>query len=90
MPRERKTLAQIFKAQALFQQHRQLAPQATLSYRVFARQYDYDLHRADLALLEGSTRTPIQLDEQQRFVEYLLINLFTAIFGTETQDANLL
>lgn len=68
MPRERKTLAQIFKAQALFQQHRQLAPQATLSYRVFARQYADDLHRADLALLEGSTRTPIQLDEQQRFV----------------------
>ncbi len=68
MPRERKTLAQIFKAQALFQQHRQLAPQASLTYRVYARQYADDLQRADLALLEGQNRTPIQLDEHQRFV----------------------
>jgi hypothetical protein len=68
MPRERKTLAEIFKAQALFLQHRQLAPHATLTYRVYARQYADDLHRADLALLEGQTRSPIPLDDQQRFV----------------------
>ncbi|MBT9491107.1 MAG: hypothetical protein IV107_01890 [Paucibacter sp.] len=68
MPRERKTLAQILKAQTLFQQHRQLAPQATLTYRVYARLSAADLPRADLALLSEQGRVPIPLDPQQRFV----------------------
>ncbi|MDC8772616.1 hypothetical protein [Roseateles albus] len=66
--RERKTLAQIFKAQALFQKHHKLAPQASLNYRVYARKYPDDLLRADLGLVGAQGRTPVTLDEEQRFV----------------------
>jgi hypothetical protein len=68
LPRERKTLDQIFKAQALFQKHHSLAPKAELKFRVYARQYASDLDRADLALVGEQGRTPIALDEQHQFV----------------------
>jgi hypothetical protein len=68
MQRERKTLAQIFKAQDLFHKHHHFAPQAALTYRVYARQSADDLARADLGLLHQEGRTPVQLDEQQSFV----------------------
>ncbi|MFY7866241.1 hypothetical protein [Roseateles sp.] len=68
LPRERKTLAQIFKAQALFQKHQGLAPKAELKFRVYARQYASDLDRADLALVGEQGRTPIALNDQHLFV----------------------
>ncbi len=68
LPRERKTLAQIFKAQALFEKHHALAPKAALKFRVYARQYASDLDRADLALLGEQGRTPIALDKNHEFV----------------------
>lgn len=66
--RERKTLAQIYQAQALFQKHRQLAPDAALTYRVYARQRADDLERADLGLVGAHGRLPVQLDARQSFV----------------------
>lgn len=65
--RESKTLAQLFKAQALFEQHRALAPEAPLRFQVYARTQADASPSLDLGLITPDGRLPVALDAQDRF-----------------------
>lgn len=67
-PREKKTLAQLFKAQALFEQYRALAPTAPLLFKVYARTQADASPSLDLGLMTPQGRQPVALDAQDRFV----------------------
>lgn len=66
--REKKTLAQLFKAEALFEKHRALAPLATLKFKVYARTQADTAPSLDLGLMAPGGRQSLQLDAQDRFV----------------------
>jgi hypothetical protein len=66
--RETKTLAQLFKAQALFEQHRALAPAAELKFKVYARTQADAAPSLDLGLMLPGGRQPLVLDAEDRFV----------------------
>ncbi len=66
--REKKTLAQLFKAQALFDKHRALAPDAVLRFQVYARTQADSSPSLDLGLMTPAGRRPLVLDAQDRFV----------------------
>lgn len=66
--REKKTLGQLFKAEALFEQHRALAPAAVLKFRVYARTRAESTQALELALLTPAGREPVVLDAEDRFV----------------------
>jgi hypothetical protein len=66
--REKKTLAQLFKAQALFDQHHALAPAAELRFKVYARKQAESAPSLALALVAPSGRVPVVLDGDDRFV----------------------
>jgi len=66
--REKKTLAQLFKAEALFERHRALAPAAALTFKVYARTQAETTQRLELGLMTPGGRQPVVLDEQDRFV----------------------
>ncbi|MFG6432815.1 hypothetical protein [Roseateles sp. LYH14W] len=66
--REKKTLAQLFKAEALFLKHRALAPTAPLTFKVYARTQAESTERLSLGLATPAGREPVALDEQDRFV----------------------
>lgn len=66
--REKKTLAQLFKAEALFEKHRALAPLATLKFKVYARTQADTAPSLDLGLMVPGGRQPLHLDAQDRFV----------------------
>ncbi len=67
-PRELKTLNQFAYTQILFERYHQLAPQAELKFKVFARKSERDLDHAELSLVGKSESAPVVLDAQQRFV----------------------
>ncbi|MDR7332594.1 hypothetical protein [Roseateles asaccharophilus] len=66
--REKKTLAQLFKAQALFDKHRALAPAAELKFKVYARTQADAAPSLDLGLMLPAGRQPLVLDAEDRFV----------------------
>ncbi|MGQ3053107.1 MAG: hypothetical protein ACT6S0_15125 [Roseateles sp.] len=66
--REKKTLAQLFKAEALFQKYRALAPDAALTFRVYARKQAEAAQSLELGLKTPGGRQPVVLDAQERFV----------------------
>jgi hypothetical protein len=66
--REKKTLAQLFKAEALFAQHHALAPAASLTFKVFARKQADASPSLALGLMAPTARQPVVLDDQDRFV----------------------
>ncbi|MFN3305409.1 MAG: hypothetical protein ACK44A_17080 [Roseateles sp.] len=68
LAREKKTLAQLFKAQALFEEHRALAPDAPLRFQVYARTQADASPSLDLGLMTPEGRQPVVLDAQDRFV----------------------
>lgn len=65
--REKKTLAQLFKAEALFQKHHALAPAADLKFKVYARSQADLAPSLDLALVTPAGRRPVVLDGDDRF-----------------------
>jgi hypothetical protein len=65
--RERKTLAQLFKAEALFEKHRALAPAAPLRFKVYARTQAETTQALALALVLPDGRQPVPLDAEDRF-----------------------
>lgn len=65
--REKKTLGQLFKAQALFEQHRALAPAAPLKFKVYARTQAETTHALELGLMLPGGRQPLPLDGDGRF-----------------------
>lgn len=65
--REKKTLAQLFKAQSLFDQYRALAPTAPLLFKVYARTQADAAPSLDLGLMTPQGRQPVALDAQDRF-----------------------
>lgn len=66
--REKKTLAQLFKAEALFEKFHALAPQAALKFRVYARTRAEQTQRLELGLMTPVGRQPVLLDDEDRFV----------------------
>jgi hypothetical protein len=66
--REKKTLAQLFKAEALFEKYRPLAPAAALTFKVYARTQAEGAQRLELALVTPAGRQPVTLDADGRFV----------------------
>ena len=66
--REKKTLAQLVKAEALFEKYRALAPAATLTFKVYARTQAETTQRLELGLMTPAGRQPVALDAQDRFV----------------------
>ncbi|MEO6277761.1 hypothetical protein [Roseateles sp.] len=66
--REKKTLAQLFKAEALFAQYRALAPAAALTFKVYARTQAETTQRLELGLMTPAGRQPVALDGEDRFV----------------------
>lgn len=66
--REKKTLAQLFKAQALFDKFHALAPQAALKIRVYARTRAEQAQSLALGLMTPGGRQPVVLDADDRFV----------------------
>ena len=66
-PREHKTLAQLFKAQALFEQFQALAPQAGLMFKLHARTQAERGDALALGLMTPAGREPVTLDAQDRF-----------------------
>ena len=66
--REKKTLAQLFKAEALFEQYRALAPAAALKFKVHARTQVETTQALELALALPEGRRPVPLDAEDRFV----------------------
>lgn len=66
--REKKTLAQLFKAQALFDKFHALAPAAELKFRVYARTQAELAQRLELGLMTPVGRQPVVLDGEDRFV----------------------
>lgn len=66
--REMKTLGQLFKAEALFAEHRALAPAAALRFKVYARKQADAAPSLALGLMAPAGRQPVTLDEQDRFV----------------------
>jgi hypothetical protein len=65
--REKKTLGQLFKAQALFEKHRALAPAAPLMFKVYARTQAETTQALELGLMLPGGRQPLALDAQGRF-----------------------
>ncbi|HEY0953156.1 MAG TPA: hypothetical protein VGE36_00260 [Roseateles sp.] len=68
LAREKKTLAQLFKAQALFERYRALAPAAVLRFKVYARTQADASPSLDLGLVTPAGRQPLVLDAEDRFV----------------------
>lgn len=66
--REKKTLAQLFKAESLFEQYHALAPAAALKFKVHARTQAETTQALDLALVLPTGRQPVPLDAEDRFV----------------------
>ena len=66
--REKKTLAQLFKAEALFQKFHALAPAAELRFKVYARKQAESAPSLALALVTPAGRVPVVLDGDDRFV----------------------
>ncbi|WP_310347446.1 hypothetical protein [Pelomonas aquatica] len=66
--RERKTLAQLFKAQSLFEKYRGLAPAAALTFKVYPRTQGELAQKLELALVTPEGREPVALDAEDRFV----------------------
>jgi hypothetical protein len=66
--REKKTLAQLLKAQDLFQRHHALAPAAALQFKVYARTQAEAAQPLALSLVTPEGRWPVALDAQDRFV----------------------
>ncbi|WP_422018405.1 hypothetical protein [Roseateles sp.] len=65
--REKKTLAQLFKAQALFDKFHALAPAAELRFKVYARTQAESTQALALGLMAPAGRQPVRLDAQDRF-----------------------
>lgn len=65
--REKKTLAQLFKAQALFDKFHALAPQAELKFKVYARTRAEQAQPLELGLMTPAGRQPVALDAEDRF-----------------------
>ena len=65
--REKKTLAQLFKAQALFDKFHAFAPQAELKFKVYARTQAEQTQRLELGLMAPAGREPVPLDAEDRF-----------------------
>lgn len=66
--REKKTLGQLFQAQALFDRYRALAPAAELKFQVYARTQADAAPSLDLGLMAPTGRQPLALDAEDRFV----------------------
>jgi hypothetical protein len=66
--REQKTLGQLFKAEALFEKYRALAPAATLKFKVYARTQADAAPSLELGLMTPAGRQPLVLDAEDRFV----------------------
>lgn len=66
--REKKTLGQLFKAQALFDKHHALAPAADLKFKVHARTQAEAAPSLELGLMTPAGRRPLVLDAEDRFV----------------------
>ena len=67
LARERKTLAQLFKAEALFAKHHALAPAAALRFKVYARTQADRAPAMQLDLVTAGGRQPVVLDAEDRF-----------------------
>lgn len=67
MAREQKTLAQLFKAEALFEKHHALAPAAALKFKVYARMQAETTQALELGLMAPTGRQPLALDVEDRF-----------------------
>ena len=65
--RDEKTLSRLLAARDAFDHHHALAPEATLAFRLYARLDPQDLARLQLWLVDGDRRTPVPLDDHQRF-----------------------
>ncbi|HEY9105178.1 MAG TPA: hypothetical protein VIN58_00765, partial [Roseateles sp.] len=66
--REKKTLAQLFRAEALFEKYHALAPAAALKFKVYARTQAESTERLTLGLMKPEGREPVPLDDEDRFV----------------------
>lgn len=65
--REKKTLAQLFKAQALFDRFHGMAPEASLKFKVYARTQAETTQALELGLVTPTGRQPVALDAESRF-----------------------
>ncbi|MDR7270058.1 hypothetical protein J2X20_002716 [Pelomonas saccharophila] len=65
--REKKTLGQLFKAEALFEKHHALAPAAALKFKVYARTQADAAPSLELGLMTPAGRQPLGLDAEDRF-----------------------
>ena len=66
--REKKTLGQLVKAEALFEKHHALAPTAALKFKVYARTQAETTQALELGLMAPTGRQPVVLDGEGRFV----------------------
>lgn len=65
--RDRKTLGQLFKAEALFEKHHALAPAAELKFKVYARIQAEAAPSLELDLMTPAGRRALTLDAEDRF-----------------------
>ncbi|MFY7856774.1 MAG: hypothetical protein ACOVQT_11580 [Rubrivivax sp.] len=67
-PRDARTLGELMRARALFEQLRALSPDGELSFRVLARLNGSQADRLGVQLVTAAGRVDIPLDDQSRFV----------------------
>jgi hypothetical protein len=65
---EARSYARLVQGTRIFQQYRQqLAPRASLRFRVYPRKAGVDMHGLQLAIVSRSARIPVGLDSELRF-----------------------
>jgi pimeloyl-ACP methyl ester carboxylesterase len=64
---EARSYARLVQGARIFDQYRQLAPRASLRFRVFPRKAGVDMHNLKVRIVSNSVSIPLELDDELRF-----------------------
>ena len=64
---EAKRYANLVRGTQIFDQYRQLAPRASLRFRLYPREAGVDMHNLKVQIVSKSVRIPLELDDQLSF-----------------------
>jgi len=64
---EARSYARLVQGTRVFNQYRQLAPRASLRFKVYPRKAGVDMHNLKLVIVSRSVRIPVELDSELRF-----------------------
>jgi len=64
---EARSYARLVQGARIFEQYRQLAPKASLRFKVYPRKAGVDMHNLKVQIVSKSVRIPLALDDELRF-----------------------